>query len=101
MMPTEKNRNPYSHKVKAKKDQLKIPLPSFQGSIALKLTASIEEGGAPELFPPANQPEERLSAAQPQAGALTHSFLDRSFSGRIFALDPNDAPASALLEHAA
>jgi hypothetical protein len=35
-----------THKVQAKKDQLKIRLPTFQGSIALKLTASIQGGGA-------------------------------------------------------
>jgi hypothetical protein len=55
-------------KVKAKKSQMKIPLPTFQGSIALRLTASIAGGGArgKELFPPADQHELRLARAREQ-----------------------------------
>ena len=45
-----------THAVKTKQNQLKIPLPTFQGSIALKLTAALDRGS------------ERLEAVVPPDG---------------------------------
>lgn len=59
--------------VKAEKSQLKIPLPTFQGSIALRLTASLERRGArvEQVLPLTAPIEPRLATAQQQVDALT------------------------------
>ena len=50
------------------------------------------------LFALADEIEARLGAAQRQVDALTPSLLARAFAGRLVPQDPNDEPASALLE---
>jgi len=57
--------------LKAKKNQLKIPLPTFEGAIALRLTAVIEKRGASAkvLFLVADQLEVRLVRARGQVDA--------------------------------
>jgi hypothetical protein len=86
--------------VAAKKNQLKIPLPTFRGSIALRLTASIERRDVrvEPRFALADQSEARLAPAQRQLDALTPSLFARAFRGQLVPQDPNDEPASALQE---
>jgi type I restriction enzyme S subunit len=50
------------------------------------------------LFAPADQIEARLRAAQRQVDTLTPSLLARAFRGEFVPRDPNDEPASVLLE---
>lgn len=50
------------------------------------------------LFALADQLEERLAKARGQVDALTPSLLARAFRGKLVPQDPNDDPASALLE---
>jgi type I restriction enzyme S subunit len=50
------------------------------------------------LFTLADQIESRLAVAHRQVDALTPSLLARAFAGKLVPQDPNDEPASALLE---
>ena len=50
------------------------------------------------LFALADRIEARLAAAQRQVDTLTPSLLARAFAGQLVPQDPNDEPASALLE---
>ena len=50
------------------------------------------------LFPLADQLEMRLAKAHGQVDKLTPSLLARAFAGKLVPQDPNDEPASALLE---
>ena len=50
------------------------------------------------LFALADQIETRLAAAQRQVDAITPSLLARAFAGKLVPHDPNDEPASKLLE---
>jgi type I restriction enzyme S subunit len=50
------------------------------------------------LFLLADQLEVRLTKAQRQVDALTPSLLARAFAGGLIPQDPNDEPATALLE---
>jgi type I restriction enzyme S subunit len=50
------------------------------------------------LFALADQLEERLAKARGQVDALTPSLLARAFAGQLVPQDPNDEPASVLLE---
>ena len=49
-------------------------------------------------FALADQLELRLAKARGQVDQLTPSLLARAFSGKLVPQDPNDEPASALLE---
>jgi hypothetical protein len=70
--------------LEAKKDQLKIPLPAFQGSIALRLTASIEKrvARAERWHTPADPIEVRPASAEQQVVALTLLLPSRAFAGK-------------------
>jgi type I restriction enzyme, S subunit len=50
------------------------------------------------LFALADQFEARLTKARGQVDALTPSLLARAFAGKPVPQDPNDEPASTLLE---
>ena len=50
------------------------------------------------LFALADQLEARLAKARGQVDKLTPSLLARAFAGKLVPQDPNDEPASALLE---
>ena len=49
------------------------------------------------LFALADQLEERLAKARGQVDQLTPSLLARAFAGKLVPQDPNDEPASKLL----
>lgn len=51
-----------------------------------------------QLLPLADQLETRVSAAQKRVDALTQSLLAKAFRGELVPQDPNDEPASVLLE---
>jgi type I restriction enzyme, S subunit len=53
------------------------------------------------LFALADQLEARLARAHEQVDKLTPSLLARAFAGKLVPQDPNDEPASALLERIA
>ena len=53
------------------------------------------------LFALADQLESRLAQARGQVDKLTPSLLARAFAGKLVPQDPNDEPASALLERIA
>ena len=50
------------------------------------------------LFALADQLEVRLAKARGQVDQLTPSLLARAFAGQLVPQDPNDEPASKLLE---
>lgn len=50
------------------------------------------------LFALADQLEVRLAKARGQVDQLTPSLLARAFAGQLVPQDPDDEPASALLE---
>ena len=50
------------------------------------------------LFALADQLELRLAQAHGQVAKLTPALLARAFSGKLVPQDPNDEPASKLLE---
>jgi type I restriction enzyme S subunit len=50
------------------------------------------------LFALADQLEERLAKARGQVDQLTPSLLARAFAGKLVPQDPNDEPASVLLQ---
>lgn len=51
-----------------------------------------------QLFAYADQLEAKVSAAQKRIDALTQSLLAKAFRGELVPQDPNDEPASVLLE---
>lgn len=51
-----------------------------------------------QLFAFADQLEARVNAAQTRIDRLTQSILAKAFRGELVPQDPNDEPASALLE---
>ncbi len=54
-----------------------------------------------QLFSFADQLEARLSDARQRVDALTQSILAKAFRGELVSQDPNDEPASVLLERIA
>ena len=50
------------------------------------------------MFALADQLEARLAKARGQVEKLTPSLLARAFAGQLVPQDPDDKPASALLE---
>ena len=53
------------------------------------------------LFALADQLEQRLAQARKQVDKLTPSLLARAFAGQLVPQDPNEEPASKLLERIA
>ncbi|KTT59963.1 specificity determinant HsdS [Pseudomonas oryzihabitans] len=51
-----------------------------------------------QLFAFADQLESRVRAAQARIDRLTQSILAKAFRGELVPQDPNDEPASVLLE---
>ena len=51
-----------------------------------------------QLFAFADQLEARVKAAQARIDRLTQSILAKAFRGELVPQDPNDEPASVLLE---
>lgn len=51
-----------------------------------------------QLFAFADQLEARVSATQKRIDTLTQSLLAKAFRGELVPQDPNDEPASVLLE---
>jgi len=70
---------------------LPVPLPPFpeQDEIVLRVN---------ELFALADQIETRYSKAKVQVDKLTQSILAKAFRGELVEQDPNDEPASMLME---
>ncbi len=56
---------------------------------------------ADQLFAFADQLEARLAGARQRVDALTQSILAKAFCGELVPQDPNDEPASVLLERIA
>ena len=54
-----------------------------------------------QLFAFADQLEARLTDARQRVDALTQSILAKAFRGELVPQDPNDEPASVLLERIA
>lgn len=71
--------------------QIKVPLPPLeeQNEIAYQLE---------KLFAFADRLEARYQAARAQVDRLTPALLDKAFRGELVPQDPNDEPASVLLE---
>lgn len=71
----------------------------------LALPSQIEQNEivrrANELFTFADQLEARLADARQRVDALTQSILAKAFRGELVPQDPNDEPASVLLERVA
>jgi len=70
---------------------MKVPFMSSQEQeqIALELESKLSE---------ADQLDQTLATALQQADALRQSILKKAFCGQLVAQDPNDEPATALLE---
>jgi len=71
--------------------QIKVPLPPLeeQNEIAYQLE---------KLFAFADRLEARYKTARSQVDRLTPAVLDKAFRGELVPQDPNDEPASVLLE---
>ena len=74
--------------------EIQIDLPSLedQGNIIDRVE---------QLFTFADQLEARLADARQRVDALTQSILAKAFRGELVPQDPNDEPASVLLERIA
>ena len=72
-------------------DALQIPIPptAEQQEIVRRVEA---------LFKIADRIEERYQRAKAQVDKLTQSILAKAFRGELVPQDPNDEPASVLLE---
>lgn len=70
---------------------LQIPLPSREEQT--EIVRRVEQ-----LFAFADQLEARVKAAQARIDRLTQSILAKAFRGELVPQDPNDEPASVLLE---
>lgn len=68
---------------------IRIPPPSEQTEIVRRVE---------QLFAFADQLEARVKAAQARIDRLTQSILAKAFRGELVPQDPNDEPASVLLE---
>ncbi|MGQ7816023.1 restriction endonuclease subunit S [Metapseudomonas furukawaii] len=71
--------------------ELALPLPSFQEQI--EIVRRVEQ-----LFAFADQLEAKVATAKARIDRLTQSILAKAFRGELVPQDPNDEPASALLE---
>ena len=71
--------------------RLKIQLPPIEEQAAIADQVEL-------LFTLADQLEAKVSAAQQRINTLTQSLLAKAFRGELVPQDPNDEPASALLE---
>ena len=66
--------------------------------LSLRTQDPVTEVAAERLFALADQLEARLRSAQRQVDTLTPSLLARAFAGKLVPQDPNDEPATTLLE---
>ena len=71
--------------------KLPIPLPPLAEQT--EIVRRIEQ-----LFAFADQLEAKVAAAKSRIDHLTQSILAKAFRGELVAQDPNDEPASVLLE---
>jgi len=71
--------------------QIAFPLPPL--SEQTEIVRRVEQ-----LFAFADQLEARIKAAQARIDHLTQSILAKAFRGELVPQDPNDEPASVLLE---
>jgi type I restriction enzyme S subunit len=69
--------------------RLPVPTPEEQTEIVRRVE---------QLFAFADQLEARVAAAQERIDKLTQSILAKAFRGELVPQDPNDEPASVLLE---
>lgn len=69
----------------------KVPLPSVEEQI--EIVRRVEQ-----LFAFADQLEAKVTSAKSRIDHLTQSILAKAFRGELVPQDPNDEPASALLE---
>jgi len=76
---------------KGRFEELEFPLPPLPEQ--QEIVRRVES-----LFALADQIEARLSSAQRQVDALTPSLLARAFAGKLVPQDPNNEPATVLLE---
>jgi len=70
-----------------------LPVPIPDGSEQTEIVRRVEQ-----LFAFADQLEARVAAAQERIDKLTQSILAKAFRGELVPQDPNDEPASVLLE---
>lgn len=77
------------HLTDLRKDMIPIPPLEEQKQIVQKVE---------QLFAFADQIEQRVKAAQSRIDNLTQSILAKAFRGELVPQDPNDEPASVLLE---
>lgn len=75
-------------------NQVQVPLPPLAEQ--QEIVRRVEE-----LFSLGDRIEARLAQARAQADKLTPSLLARAFRGELVSQDPNDKPASELLERIA
>ena len=71
--------------------EIKIPLPTIDEQV--EVVRRVEQ-----LFAFAEQLETKINAAKTRIDRLTQSILAKAFRGELVPQDPNDEPASALLE---
>ena len=70
---------------------LAVPVTCLRNSVEIILRAE-------QLFAVANQLEAKVATAKQRIDALTQSILAKAFRGELVPQDPNDEPASVLLE---
>lgn len=75
-------------------ESLQLPVPDIDEQAEIS-------GRVEQLFTFADQLEARLADARQRVDALTQSILAKAFRGELVPQDPNDEPASVLLERIA
>jgi type I restriction enzyme S subunit len=75
------------------KDLLEIPIPNPSQTEVAEIVRRVEQ-----LFAFADQLEAKVASAKTRIDHLTQSILAKAFRGELVPQDPNDEPASVLLE---